>query len=158
MAYSADPDQLASVGFFRSQLIWIYTVCEGKAYLGSAGQRLIYQALQCIKSTSHYCDNGPWNCEKSVNFQGSVKTSWLKTMTFWSDISSQPLKKLNAVKISWKKDLSVSRDYNVKSSWKRRLHNFIDFSWTYWDIRFVISNTILRTVRGRTNLSTKNAK
>ena len=29
MANSADPDQLASeVGFFRSQLIWIYTVCK----------------------------------------------------------------------------------------------------------------------------------
>ena len=27
-----------SVGFFRSQLIWIYTVWKDKAYLGSAGQ------------------------------------------------------------------------------------------------------------------------
>ena len=26
-----------SVGFFRSQLIWIYTVCEGRAYPGSVG-------------------------------------------------------------------------------------------------------------------------
>ena len=26
-----------SVGFFRSQLIWIYTVCKGRVYLGSAG-------------------------------------------------------------------------------------------------------------------------
>ena len=26
-----------SVGFFRSQLIWIYTVCKGRTYLGSAG-------------------------------------------------------------------------------------------------------------------------
>ena len=26
-----------SVGFFRSQLIWIYTVCKGRIYLGSAG-------------------------------------------------------------------------------------------------------------------------
>ena len=29
-----------SVGFFRSQLIWIYTVCKGRVYLGSAGQGL----------------------------------------------------------------------------------------------------------------------
>ena len=29
-----------SVGFFRSQLIWIYTVYEGRVYLGSAGQGL----------------------------------------------------------------------------------------------------------------------
>ena len=35
MANSADPD-----GFFRSQLIWIYTVCKDRVYLGSAGQGL----------------------------------------------------------------------------------------------------------------------
>ena len=29
-----------SVGFFRSQLIWIYTVCKGSIYPGSAGQGL----------------------------------------------------------------------------------------------------------------------
>ena len=33
---SADPDQ------FRSQLIWIYTVCKGRVYPGSAGQGLKY--------------------------------------------------------------------------------------------------------------------
>ena len=27
-----------SVGFFRSQLIWTYTVCKGRIYPGSAGQ------------------------------------------------------------------------------------------------------------------------
>ena len=31
-----------SVGFWRSQLIWIYTVCKGRVYLGSAGQGLMY--------------------------------------------------------------------------------------------------------------------
>ena len=31
-----------SVGFFRSQLIWIYTVCKGRVYLGSTGQALMY--------------------------------------------------------------------------------------------------------------------
>ena len=30
-----------SVGFFRSQLIWIYTVCKGRTYPGSAGQGLM---------------------------------------------------------------------------------------------------------------------
>ena len=39
MANSADPDQLASSDF--SQLIWIYTVCKGRVYPGSAGQGLI---------------------------------------------------------------------------------------------------------------------
>ena len=34
MANSADPDQLAS------SLIWIYTVCKGRVYPGSAGQGL----------------------------------------------------------------------------------------------------------------------
>ena len=29
-----------SVGFFRSQLIWIYTVCKDRAYPGSAGTGL----------------------------------------------------------------------------------------------------------------------
>ena len=29
------------VGFFRSQLIWIFTVCKVRVYLGSAGQGLI---------------------------------------------------------------------------------------------------------------------
>ena len=34
---SADPDQF---GIFRSQLIWMYTVCKDRAYPGSAGLRL----------------------------------------------------------------------------------------------------------------------
>ena len=33
-----------SVGFFRSQLIWIYTVCKSRAYPGSAGQGLKCQS------------------------------------------------------------------------------------------------------------------
>ena len=37
MANSADPEQLAS----SSQLIWIYTVCKGRAYTGSAGPGLM---------------------------------------------------------------------------------------------------------------------
>ena len=48
MTNSADPDQL-SVGFFRSQLIWIYTVCKGRVHLGSAGQGLIN-----IEETNHF--------------------------------------------------------------------------------------------------------
>ena len=42
MANSADLDQLAS----SSQLIWIYTVCKGRTYPGTAGQGLMH--LQCI--------------------------------------------------------------------------------------------------------------
>ena len=36
MANSANPDFF----FFRSQLIWIYTVCKGRTYLGSAELRI----------------------------------------------------------------------------------------------------------------------
>ena len=38
MANSADPDQLAS-------LIWIYTVCKGRVYPGSAGQGLNWSEI-----------------------------------------------------------------------------------------------------------------
>ena len=41
MASSADSDQLAS----SSQLIWIYTVCKGRVYLGSTGQGLTLSML-----------------------------------------------------------------------------------------------------------------
>ena len=36
MANSVDPDQMAS----GSQLIWIYIICKGRVYPGSAGQGL----------------------------------------------------------------------------------------------------------------------
>ena len=32
--------QIQIAGFFRSQLIWIYTVNKGRVYPGSAGQRV----------------------------------------------------------------------------------------------------------------------
>ena len=39
-----------SVGFFRSQLIWIYTVCKDRVYPGSAGQGLnILKQLYSVK-------------------------------------------------------------------------------------------------------------
>ena len=41
-----------SVGFFRSQLIWIYTVCKGRAYPGSARPGLI--------TTLQYIDDTDW--------------------------------------------------------------------------------------------------
>ena len=42
-----------SVGFFRSQLIWIYTVCKGRVYPGSAGHgltRWIYIPAHILKT------------------------------------------------------------------------------------------------------------
>ena len=41
MTNSADLDYIRLNGFFKSQLIWIYTVCKGRAYAGSAGPGLI---------------------------------------------------------------------------------------------------------------------
>ena len=35
-----------SVGFSRSQLIWIYTVCKDRTYLGSAGLGLRWSTLE----------------------------------------------------------------------------------------------------------------
>ena len=56
MANSADPDHLAS----SSQLIWIYTVCKGSTYPGSAGQGLIFvffcsypRCTSCLSELSH---------------------------------------------------------------------------------------------------------
>ena len=39
-----------SVGFFRSQLIWIYTVCKDRVYPGSAGQGLINSNDLAVKT------------------------------------------------------------------------------------------------------------
>ena len=44
MANSGDPDQLASS--VLSQLIWIYTVCKGRTYPGSAGLGLMYVFIE----------------------------------------------------------------------------------------------------------------
>ena len=48
----------SSIGFWRSQLIWIYTVCKGRTYPGSAGPGLrdfIFQVLRIrFKAWSPY--------------------------------------------------------------------------------------------------------
>ena len=67
MTNSADPD-----GFFRSQLIWIYTVCKSKAYLGSAGPELTFTTLygQSQQMTnwyfSYFSQKLDWFLMKSV--------------------------------------------------------------------------------------------
>ena len=61
MANSADTDQLAS----SDQLIWIFTVCKGRAYPGSAGLGLILSlfvgkskccgySLEVLRCSSYY--------------------------------------------------------------------------------------------------------
>ena len=55
-----------SVGFFRSQLIWIYTVCKGRIYQGSAGQGLKWLKLfktSCILFAKKSCiSSAVWAC------------------------------------------------------------------------------------------------
>ena len=46
---SADPDQLAS----SSQLIWIYIVCKGRVYPGSAEQGLNWLFKFAFAALSH---------------------------------------------------------------------------------------------------------
>ena len=49
MPNSADPDQLV----FRSQLIWIYTVCKGRIYPGSAGAGQVKKTYEQGQSISY---------------------------------------------------------------------------------------------------------
>ena len=48
-----------SVGFFRSQLIWVYIVCKGRVYPDSAGQGLIL--FQNRRSRSKQCIHADWS-------------------------------------------------------------------------------------------------
>ena len=48
-----------SVGFFRSQLIWIYTVCKDRVYPGSEGQGLRLKQLK-TQHTSMVRSKGVW--------------------------------------------------------------------------------------------------
>ena len=61
MTNSADPDQ------FRSELIWIYTVCKDRVYPGSAGQGLI---LKVQAKPLYYKDVIVVCMRVAVNFVG----------------------------------------------------------------------------------------
>ena len=51
-----------SVGFFRSQLIWICTVCKGSVYLGSAGQGLIEKSIIIFHTSRKIMFISHYNC------------------------------------------------------------------------------------------------
>ena len=77
-----------SVGFF-SQLIWIYSVCNGRIYLGSAGQGLMMFCIVFLRQqhvqlrSSRY---GPFFFNQTVSFFfNSIKT-YCKTFIFGSHI------------------------------------------------------------------------
>ena len=44
-----------SIGFWRSQLIWIYTVCKSMVYLGSAGLRLNQLSKTAVSCDVTFC-------------------------------------------------------------------------------------------------------
>ena len=72
MANSADPKQLAS-----SELVWIYTVCTGRAYQGSAGQglKMVWTALSLSMKK---VELGFRICQSSVSIMwlGVVSCVW----------------------------------------------------------------------------------
>ena len=73
-----------SVGFFRSQLIWIYTVCEGRTYPGSAGPGLII-------SDSFSVDNVLHDLSKGTRMNKVKGGGILYTRTFFLDTDSMKL-------------------------------------------------------------------
>ena len=75
MANSADPDELASSDLhcllrqgmscstsegLRSQQIWIYTVCKGRVYPGSAGQGLRVLSVVSRRMLLNFFNNAYW--------------------------------------------------------------------------------------------------
>ena len=64
-----------SVGFWRSQLIWIYTVCKNRVYPGSAGLGLIKLSL--------------WFLFPCVSFvsKGNILDFYLKVLLYLNEIA-----------------------------------------------------------------------
>ena len=57
-----------SVGFWRSQLVWIYTVCKGRVYPGSAGQGL--------SSAYHNMGHVKWKVFRNIWKMHSYRSSF----------------------------------------------------------------------------------
>ena len=67
-----------SVGFFRSQLIWIYTVCKDKVYPGSAGQGL-------TGADSERFVGFDWNpLNSKFHFHGKCWINWINWDTVFT--------------------------------------------------------------------------
>ena len=88
-----------SVGFFRSQLIWIYTVCKGRVYLGSArlGLRSPYiQAYSFILSVRQerggdreLVGGGSYTSRGINTLSGEATVSKLFLPPFWKGVYSK---------------------------------------------------------------------
>ena len=103
MANSADPDQLAS----PEANLWIYTVCKGRVYLGSAGQGL--------NTTSHNKQHSkPLGLYRRVR-SSLVPIGWQKVM-FTREYNSRCLfrkiKLFHSSKFSFQKRFSSSDHFN----------------------------------------------
>ena len=86
MANSADPDQC--------QVIWIYTVCKGRVYPGSAGQGLSIK----LNISSHFkisflffwkkppkkTTELDWSCESSLYLKNKENTTNLSSCNYYN--------------------------------------------------------------------------
>ena len=84
-----------SVGFFRSQLIWIYTVCKSRTYPGSAGQGLTIPRKYLLCYQKHpikISDHHRWKKTFQIYYSAVwlIGTLWKandQIVKIWSDCS-----------------------------------------------------------------------
>ena len=67
--------QIRSVGFFRSQLIWIYTVCQNRVYPGSAGQglRSVERHGRFLMKENTFVTSCLFSCTPAHSWKGSTR-------------------------------------------------------------------------------------
>ena len=71
-----------SVGFFRSQLIWIYTVCKSRAYPDTAGQELINKQEAHGPQVAHLSDIATANMQMLCNIFPILSSQLMKRSSF----------------------------------------------------------------------------
>ena len=81
--FNAKQCRSRSVGFWRSQLIWIYTVCKDRAYPGSAGAGWSDMEINGSVIMKALCNTAPYSHELN-----STSTAGIKSRTSWSKIGS----------------------------------------------------------------------
>ena len=95
-----------SAGFFRSQLIWIYTVCNGRPYRGSAG--LGYSWILLYFKVNHWMET--FSLTKSILDLLEVKQDicflpinkiqfWAKPWENWPYVKTQSVHLVSVIRI-----------------------------------------------------------